>query len=77
VLSTTRAGAPVRLAAAACALLAATGWILERAGAISASPLDGAVNALITEPLLTAAGLALLALGAGWRGRPRPARALT
>jgi hypothetical protein len=77
VLSTTRFGAPVRIAGAAFALLAATGWILERAGAITSSPLNGAVNAIVAEPFVTAAALALLALVAGWRARPSPARALT
>ncbi|RBY90634.1 HupE/UreJ family protein [Blastococcus sp. TF02A-26] len=61
LLSRTRAYPAVRLTGAAVALVAATGWALDRLGVL-ADPLAGAEEAVIGSPWWVVAGLAALAV---------------
>ncbi|MGY1823019.1 HupE/UreJ family protein [Geodermatophilus sp. SYSU D00079] len=60
VASRTRYSPALRLAGAAVALAAATGWTLDRLGVL-ANPLSGAEDAVITHPWWVVSGLAVVA----------------
>ncbi|MBM7805034.1 hypothetical protein JOD57_000871 [Geodermatophilus bullaregiensis] len=75
VVSRTRYYPALRLAGAAVALAAATGWALDRLGVL-ANPLSGAEDAVIAHPWSVVSGLAVVAAccwAAERRPRSRPA----
>jgi hypothetical protein len=61
LLSTTSHYPKVRVGVGAAAMVAAGLWMLDRVGAISTSPLDPAINAIIARPFIAAAVIALVA----------------
>ncbi len=60
LLSRTQAYAPVRLGLAGLAVVAALGWMADRAG-LAAGPIEGIATALVEHPFTVAASFALFA----------------